>query len=994
MAISPWPTVRVLIAETLLSPAIVQLLDVASPSRHSRSRSTCDISSYVEQVVSIGLRQTGTSNAFVVEQLSTIIPVSEIRGALRNDRPGGREMVLSDGLGTVFAEAFALRAQTGGQDDWIGARHILACLLTSGDRDVITELALAIEPFGRLDLRPLLHEVASLVAEALEPGEDAQAWRRFFTERGYPEAGARLPRLERPSDETAPLQREAGADLVADPISLGSQGDAERRRSPPLSEGWQIGSIAAVVNDDVNAVAFDGFVGSDRLASALAHVLASKAFAPPLAVGVFGPWGSGKSLMMRRIQNEITRVAQSADPAYSPNVVDIRFNAWHYVDTDLWANLVGTIFEALDRHAHPASGRSSSVLDGLTTARELTLASASELAASRRSADSAQAALSQAESALRKQRSSLATAIKGTDAGLTAFSAEIGRDADANALVNSTYGQTLASMAAEWETPAAAIDAMKQDGAVWLSIWRKAGRKRTLLIVLVSTLALAFTPYVGILLAAGADGLSEMKDHLNPIVTAASAFVVASGSCLAWLTRKAVIARDAVVAAITAYHKAANGPSDAGKRLAEARDAVSLSETKVEEARAALDHAIRRQAAAANAFASESPGERLKAFVRSRAAIDGPYRSREGLIATIRRDFSDLSALMAGQDERISDEAEDRRAAYAKAVEDLKARNDDALTAGELCSLDIGLVGTADGERFDRIVLYVDDLDRCPDQTVIDVLQAVHLLMAFPLFVVVVAVDVRWLESALRSRHAQLEAAEAPGTGTAGAREYLEKIFQLVVWTEPLAQEDIRIFLQRRLVGDAVRSPSIQHHADGRVEGSTDQPEEHPDRVDRSAQAPAPPPVTATDRPAPPVPPVFTASALRISDDEIDAMERACRTLTMTPRRMARFANSYQVARASLNEADSDHLAQRGYPALIAYLALSIALPDCALIVTRALQNARDWTTFDHFLSGTAAASDLRLMAWRTDLDSSGLAPEALSRYRQLVLRLSFTGAA
>lgn len=994
MAISPWPTVRVLIAETLLSPAIVQLLDLASPSRHSRNLRACDISSYVEQVVTVGLRQTGTSNAFVVEQLSTIIPISEIRGALRNDRPGGREMVLSDGLGTVFAEAFALRAQTGGQDDWIGARHVLACLLTSGDRDVITELALAIEPFGRLDLRPLLHEVASLVAEALEPGEDAQAWRRFFIERGYPEAGARLPRLERPSDETAPLQREAGAGLVADPISLGSQGDAERRRSPPLSEGWQIGSIAAVVNDDVNAVALDGFVGSDRLASALAHVLASRAFAPPLAVGVFGPWGSGKSLMMRRIQSEITRVAQSDDPAYGPDVVDIRFNAWHYVDTDLWANLVGTIFEALDRHTHPASGQSSSVLDGLTTARELTLASASELAASRRSAGSAQAALSQAESALRKQRSSLATAIKSVDAGLTAFSAAVGKDADANALVNSTYGQTLASMAAEWETPAAAVDAMKEDGAVWLSIWRKAGRKRTLLIVLVSTLALAFTPYVGGLLAAGSDGLSEMKDHLNPIVTAASAFVVASASCLAWLTRKAVIARDSVVAAISAYHKAANAPGDAGKRLSEARDAVSLFETKVEEARAALDHAIRRQAAAANAFASETPGERLKAFVRSRAAIDGPYRSREGLIATIRRDFSDLSALMAGQGAEPSPEAEERRLAYEEAVRDLRSRNDGSLTREELSALDIEKVSAAGREGFDRIVLYVDDLDRCPDQTVIDVLQAVHLLMAFPLFVVVVAVDVRWLEKALTSRHAQLEAGESADPGSAGAREYLEKIFQLVVWTEPLAQENIRIFLQRRLAGDAAKPSSIQRHADAWAETDTNPTANHLDRVDRNAQAPGLDQVAAPGSPQPTPSPALTASALRISDAEIDAMERACRTLTMTPRRMARFANSYQVARASLDERESDHLAQRGYPALIAYLALTIALPNCAKIVANALRDAHDWNSFDHFLSGTTAATDSRLMAWRADLENSGLAPEALSRYRQLVLRLSFTGGA
>lgn len=45
----------------------------------------------------------------------------------------------------------------------------------------------------------------------------------------------------------------------------------------------------------------------------------------------------------------------------------------------------------------------------------------------------------------------------------------------------------------------------------------------------------------------------------------------------------------------------------------------------------------------------------------------------------------------------------------------------------------------------ERIVLYIDDLDRCPPKRVVEVLEAVHLLLAFPLFVVVVGVDVRWV---------------------------------------------------------------------------------------------------------------------------------------------------------------------------------------------------------------------------------------------------------
>ncbi len=51
----------------------------------------------------------------------------------------------------------------------------------------------------------------------------------------------------------------------------------------------------------------------------------------------------------------------------------------------------------------------------------------------------------------------------------------------------------------------------------------------------------------------------------------------------------------------------------------------------------------------------------------------------------------------------------------------------------------------ADLETPERIVIYIDDLDRCSETKVYEVLQAIHLLLAFDLFVVVVGVDVGWV---------------------------------------------------------------------------------------------------------------------------------------------------------------------------------------------------------------------------------------------------------
>jgi hypothetical protein len=121
-----------------------------------------------------------------------------------------------------------------------------------------------------------------------------------------------------------------------------------------------------------------------------------------------------------------------------------------------------------------------------------------------------------------------------------------------------------------------------------------------------------------------------------------------------------------------------------------------------------------------------------------------------------------------------------------------------------------------------RIVLYIDDLDRCPPERVVEVLQAIHLLLAFPLFVVVVAVDSRWISYALQKQYPHLlvdplAASESNGepaqnarrTGaiaSASPREYLEKIFQVPFWIRPMDSTGCR-----NLIDDLVRFDRSSH---------------------------------------------------------------------------------------------------------------------------------------------------------------------------------------
>ena len=182
-------------------------------------------------------------------------------------------------------------------------------------------------------------------------------------------------------------------------------------------------------------------------------------------------------------------------------------------------------------------------------------------------------------------------------------------------------------------------------------------------------------------------------------------------------------------------------------------------------------------------------------------------------------------------------------------------------------------------------MLYIDDLDRCRPTQVVDVLQAVHLLLAFPLFVVVVGVDMRWLERALRLHHKDLLDTE----GGAEPRDYLEKIFQIPFWLEPLDADTSRAMLHGMLGASARRVT---------VAGA-----EGPQAGDATAVAPsgngaAPVAQThgaATPPPPPAAPRDLQPEGLEITSDELTAMDELAPLLGRSPRALKRFLNTYRL---------------------------------------------------------------------------------------------------
>lgn len=199
------------------------------------------------------------------------------------------------------------------------------------------------------------------------------------------------------------------------------------------------------------------------------------------------------------------------------------------------------------------------------------------------------------------------------------------------------------------------------------------------------------------------------------------------------------------------------------------------------------------------------------------------------------------------------------------------------------------------GERFadfrHRVRETVDDLDRCEPKQVIAVLQALHLLLAFPLFVVVVAaVDSRWLAHSLADQYPVLFTRDGKGTSPAPDAEdadqptpsdYLEKIFQVPFWIEPLGERARKSLVRGMLQGNLAPAGT-----DGK-RGPEADPLAFSDASEAMVQA-----MFGRTRAV-----RLQTAALSVTPSELTFLDELAPLLGDTPRSIKRFVNVYQLLR-------------------------------------------------------------------------------------------------
>jgi hypothetical protein len=494
---------------------------------------------------------------------------------------------------------------------------------------------------------------------------------------------------------------------------LGLPGDAQQVERKVLAGGIS----ADLVDPDRGIPREEDDLGVSTYVAMMATAIAKKDTKLPLSIGLFGEWGSGKSYFMGLLRKQVKELASSGDPAYNSGIVQIGFNAWSYADANLWASLGDEIFRQLagptdeEEEAEDRERR-----ERLRTWLADEQGRVKELEAAKAAATTEVAKLrGELQSREHDRRNSALTLLRATVQALQADE------------------QTAAELSSAWEklgvkdeTEQARLlaDAVTGTRDDVTAIRRAAtGGNRRYLVAAVLATGL-------VLVIAGLASSGVLRQSLSRALTGTGlATLLAGAVTFATLTRR--VADGVRSVADLANQIRQRTQAGENEQVKAALDQVRAAEAREQVLQAQLDQVVARVGELGRELVELSPGQRLYAFIAERAASED-YRRQLGLIATIRRDFERLARLQE-QWRRDKDGGSPR--------------------------------------PIDRIVLYIDDLDRCTPRQVVEVLQAVHLLLALDLFVVVVGVDPRWLLHSLRDQYRSTLTAPPPGAETANDAE-------------------------------------------------------------------------------------------------------------------------------------------------------------------------------------------------------------------------------
>ncbi|MDP9571458.1 UNVERIFIED_ORG: hypothetical protein J2W66_001943 [Agrobacterium larrymoorei] len=564
--------------------------------------------------------------------------------------------------------------------------------------------------------------------------------------------------------------------------------------APPLRTEPPAIEVSGFASDRPTARTTDDALDLSADVTAFARLICLQDIDPPLSIGLFGEWGSGKSTFMHHLEATVDEVTRSArakpsdsakrlrGPAFIRNAVQIRFNAWHFADANLWASLTAEFFDQLRAGGYARSGKAihARLVERVNNhVHQLTAEAKATRDAVVESEENVRQALSERDEAAAKATLEVGKAISQTlvDSVVTAYETHkadlkelSGKSVQKDIGTFIALAKDLQSIRGQFKTIAEFILARKW--RAWLAIAGFA--------------AVSVASYV------------TFKAGPAEIETVQIVAFLAGASALA----RSILPGISLISSITRSTSAFAEDLDKKletqlKAVAEKEDALRKATAESEARRAASERASKALSRYVDPRASGANPPRLLRYMLEDNPDTQALEKEIGLISRVRRLFQAVNEIVAEE----------------------KGKKE----------------GERDQDVPDRIIIYIDDLDRCSPPQVYAVLQAIHLLLAFELFVVVVGVDVTWVEEALahelrpalRGLHISREEIEqAEREARKLATRYMEKIFQLPFWIRRLSTEGpaggsyasyVRGMLQQNLEtdGDLQLEPSEPHSTTG-----------------------------------------------------------------------------------------------------------------------------------------------------------------------------------
>ena len=584
----------------------------------------------------------------------------------------------------------------------------------------------------------------------------------------------------------------------------------------------------------------------------LASVLATKQLETPLAIGLFGDWGSGKSFFMRRLQERIVELSEASALAekearasyYCSYVRQVTFNAWLYSDSAIWPSFAAQVFRSV-------SGAETEAPQGDTQTRDLKAYQAGltdqlrDLAAERSEAETEAAALDGRIDELTKE-------IADRQTKLTERGSDSGRESGAAAAAVRDTGDI--------------VRGLRRIGPAWRGM---AGRD----------LALVLAP-----------------------VAVAVAFALLA------------VVRPSWAAVASAIFFAVCGALAVGAKAVRQVDETTRLTKELSELKQARDELTReretraKRAGSADEQIDDALALPLLPQFADEQATRWLGREQLGEVTEIRLAFERLSNLIT----------ESRRARRRTPP----PNQGDGPETTEPKNLPI-----------DRVIVYVDDLDRCQHDVVVRVLETLKLLLSLPNFVVVVGVDSRWLFRSLEVHFRSLlggqESSSADAAWAATPQNYLEKIFQYSLVLRPITSAGFANLIDQMLLVDPPTSGGDDSSTkDGRPELEGSPPADDDIYPDPGYQP------GSGSYPVGPDDIDLLPEDLVITPEERGFM-KGLAPMFETPRATKRLANVYRLLRVSVGSERMLHA--EAYEPVLVLLSIGIGFPGLAGDVFRAM---------------------------------------------------------